>query len=40
MKFTDRLWRSVEDIWNGYLEHPFVDGLGRGRSMKRNFSIG
>lgn len=30
MKFTDRLWDSVESIWNGYLEHPFVTGLGDG----------
>lgn len=30
MKFTDRLWNSVEDIWNGYLRHPFVTGLGDG----------
>lgn len=30
MKFTDRLWPKVENIWNGYLEHPFVKGLGDG----------
>lgn len=30
MKFTDRLWDSVESIWKGYLEHPFVTGLGDG----------
>ena len=37
MKFTDRLWRSVEDIWNGYLEHPFVDGLGAGTLDEEKF---
>lgn len=30
MKFTDRLWPKVESIWNGYLKHPFVKGLGDG----------
>lgn len=30
MKFTDRLWPKVESIWNGYLDHPFVKGLGDG----------
>lgn len=30
MKFTDRLWDSVEGIWNGYLAHPFVKGIGDG----------
>ena len=28
--FTDRLWEKVESIWNSYLEHPFVKGLGEG----------
>lgn len=28
--FTDRLWKRVEPIWNSYLEHPFVKGLGEG----------
>jgi len=28
--FTDRLWKQVEPIWNSYLEHPFVKGLGEG----------
>lgn len=28
--FTERLWLSVEDIWESYLEHPFVKGLGDG----------
>jgi len=28
--FTDRLWKKVEPVWNSYLEHPFVKGLGEG----------
>ncbi len=28
--FTDRLWEKVGPIWNSYLEHPFVKGLGEG----------
>ena len=28
--FTERLWLSVEDIWESYLDHPFVKGLGDG----------
>lgn len=37
MKFTDRLWDSVESIWNGYLEHPFVTGLGDGTLEQEKF---
>ncbi|MBP1969131.1 thiaminase/transcriptional activator TenA [Virgibacillus natechei] len=28
--FTDQLWKRVEPIWNSYLEHPFVKGIGEG----------
>ncbi|ULG74249.1 thiaminase II [Macrococcus brunensis] len=28
--FTERLFERVEPIWNSYLEHPFVKGLGDG----------
>src|SRR5690625_5315013 len=28
--FTDRVWERVEPIWQSYLEHPFVKGLGEG----------
>lgn len=28
--FTGRLWKRVEPIWQSYLEHPFVKGLGEG----------
>ena len=37
MKFTDRLWDSVESIWNRYLEHPFVSGLGNGTLEQGKF---
>ncbi|MBM4764570.1 thiaminase II [Bacillus sp. B15-48] len=35
--FTDRLWKRVEPIWNSYLEHPFVKGLGQGWLEKEKF---
>lgn len=37
MQFTDRLWPKVESIWNRYLEHPFVQGLGDGTLEKDKF---
>lgn len=27
---TDELYESVKDIWKGYHEHPFVNGIGDG----------
>lgn len=30
MKLTERLYKSVEDIWMGYLEQPFVKELAEG----------
>lgn len=30
MNFTDRLYESVEDIWEAQLNHPFVEGIGNG----------
>ena len=30
MKLTDILFESVKEIWNSYLEHPFVKGLSDG----------
>ena len=30
MKLTDRLFNSVEELWNSYLEHPFVKGIADG----------
>lgn len=28
--FCDRLFKRVEPVWNAYLEHPFVKGIGTG----------
>lgn len=36
-KFSDRLFRTVEPIWNAYLEHPFVKGIGDGTLDKDKF---
>lgn len=36
-QFTDRLWKRVEPIWNSYLEHPFVKGIGEGTLDKEKF---
>ena len=30
MKLTERLYKSVEDIWMGYLDQPFVKELAEG----------
>lgn len=30
MKLTDLLYEDVRSIWEGYLEHPFVKGIGDG----------
>lgn len=30
VQFTDRLWNRVRPIWEAYLEHPFVKGIGEG----------
>ena len=30
MALTDELYESVKDIWKGYHEHPFVNGIGDG----------
>lgn len=35
--FTERLWNRVAPIWNSYLEHPFVKGLGEGWLEKEKF---
>ncbi|HLR72215.1 MAG TPA: thiaminase II [Pseudogracilibacillus sp.] len=37
MVFTDRLFKTVEPIWNSYLEHPFVKGIGEGTLDKEKF---
>ena len=30
MKLADRLFNSVEGLWESYLEHPFVKGIADG----------
>lgn len=37
MKFTERLWQRVQPIWDSYLEHPFVKGMGDGTLEKEKF---
>lgn len=37
MKRTWRLLQNVRDIWNGYLRHPFVCGIGDGSLDKEKF---
>ncbi|PCF64376.1 thiaminase II [Staphylococcus intermedius] len=37
MKFTERLWQRVQPIWESYLEHPFVKGIGDGTLEKEKF---
>ena len=37
MKLTDRLFEAVKDIWEGYLEQPFVKELGNGTLDKDKF---
>lgn len=36
-QFTDRLWRKVQPIWEAYLDHPFVKGIGDGTLNKEKF---
>lgn len=37
MEFSDRLFKKVEPVWNSYLEHPFVKGIGQGTLDKEKF---
>lgn len=30
MQFTDRVWPKVKPLWDSYLDHPFVKGMGDG----------
>ena len=30
MTLTEELYESAKDIWAGYHEHPFVNGIGDG----------
>lgn len=35
--FTDHLYKVVEPIWNSYIEHPFVKGIGEGTVDQEKF---
>ncbi|WP_107841914.1 thiaminase II [Metasolibacillus meyeri] len=37
MTFSNRLFKKVEPVWNSYLEHPFVKGIGEGSLDKEKF---
>ncbi|WP_210619128.1 thiaminase II [Mammaliicoccus lentus] len=37
MKFTERLFERVEPIWASYLEHPFIEKLGKGTLEQEKF---
>lgn len=37
INFTDRIFNRVEPLWNAYLEHPFVKGIGEGNLAKNKF---
>ena len=37
MTFSDRLFKKVQPVWNSYLEHPFVKGIGEGTLEKEKF---
>lgn len=37
MLFSERLFNAVEPVWNSYLEHPFVKGIGEGTLDKEKF---
>ena len=37
MKFSEVLFSEVKKIWDGYLEHPFVKGIGEGTLDKEKF---
>ena len=36
-KFTDRLFRNVQPIWEANHHHPFVQELGKGTLEKEKF---
>ncbi|MEC1179747.1 thiaminase II [Metasolibacillus meyeri] len=37
MTFSNHLFKKVEPVWNSYLEHPFVKGIGEGSLDKEKF---
>lgn len=36
-KFTDRVFNRIEPLWDAYLEHPFVKGIGEGTLDEEKF---
>lgn len=36
-KFTDQIFNRIEPVWNAYLEHPFVKGIGEGDLDEEKF---
>jgi len=36
-QFTNRLWKKVKPIWEAYLEHSFVKGIGNGTLDQEKF---
>lgn len=39
MKFSEELFNEVKEIWDEYLKHPFVKGIGEGTLEYRKASI-
>ncbi len=39
MKLTERMYAAVEEIWQGYYDHPFVSALGHGTLAKEKFQF-
>ena len=37
MKFSEDLFDEVKEIWDEYLKHPFVKGIGEGTLDKEKF---
>lgn len=37
MKFSEVLFKEVEELWNKYLEHPFLKGIGEGTLEREKF---
>ena len=37
MKFSEELFDEVKEIWDEYLKHPFVKGIGEGTLDKKKF---
>jgi len=38
MLFSDRLFKTIEPVWESYLDHPFVKGIGEGTLDKEKFA--